>query len=175
MPMSSDDIARTVYDQIRQLAAIAAAQGTSLRHVKPHGALYNEAAKDATIAQAIADGVSRWSRGVVLVGLAGSLMLDVFREAGFTVAPEAFADRRYEPDGSLRARRFPDSMIVDPVMAAQQVLGVVESGRITAIGGARIEVAAATICIHGDTSGALDIASGVARTLLERGIKLRPL
>ena len=94
-------IADSVFEQVRALAEIAAGCGARVTHVKPHGALYNQAATNRVLAQAIADGVARWSRDVALVGLAGSLMLDVFREAGFRVAAEAFADRRYEADGSL--------------------------------------------------------------------------
>ena len=99
MQMSEEAIGQTVFEQIQLLARIAARRGVSLRHVKPHGALYNAAAADARIARAIADGVARWSAELVLVGLAGSVMLDVFRERGIEVAPEAFADRRYEEDG----------------------------------------------------------------------------
>jgi UPF0271 protein len=110
-----------------------------------------------------------------MVGLAGSIMLDVFREAGFTVAPEAFADRRYEADGSLRARRFPDALITDPVVAARQAVGIAEEGSLAAVDGSRIAVRAATICIHGDTEGARDIAAEVSRMLRLRGIEVRPL
>jgi UPF0271 protein len=94
-----------VFEQVRALAEIAFGCGVRIAHVKPHGALYHQAARNRMLAEAIARGVARWNRDVVLIGLAGSPMLDVFREAGFPVAAEAFADRRYEPDGTLRSRR----------------------------------------------------------------------
>ena len=175
MPMSAAAIAQTVFEQVRLLAAIARRHGVALRHVKPHGALYNTAAKDAGVARSIAEGVGQWSRELVLVGLAGSIMLEVFREAGFAVAAEAFADRRYEADGSLRARRFPDALITDPRVAARQAVGMVEEGSIVAIDGTKVPVSAATLCIHGDTTGAGEIAEEVSSALRARGIELKAL
>ncbi|MFZ0885819.1 MAG: LamB/YcsF family protein, partial [Candidatus Acidiferrales bacterium] len=98
LKLAPKTIADSVFEQVQALAEVAAGCGALVTHVKPHGALYNQAANNRVIAEAIADGVARWNRDVVLVGLAGSLMLDVFREAGFRVAAEAFADRRYESD-----------------------------------------------------------------------------
>jgi UPF0271 protein len=144
-------------------------------HVKAHGALYNQAARDRAVAGAIADGVARWSRDVALVGLAGSLMLDVFREAGFRVAAEAFADRRYEADGSLRSRKFEDALIRDPAKAGQQALRIAERGTVVACGGAEVAANAQTICIHGDTPGAPAIAAAVAETLRQAGVELSAL
>ena len=138
--MTLEAIALTVFEQVRLLATVAGRHGAYLRHVKPHGALYNVAAGDARIARAIVEGVARWSRDLVLVGLAGSLMLDVFRAAGFAVASEAFADRRYEADGTLRARRFPDALITDAATAAKQVTDLVETGRLTAIDGTQLRL-----------------------------------
>lgn len=112
---------------------------------------------------------------MVLVGLAGSPMLEVFREAGFTVAAEAFADRRYEPDGTLRSRKFEDALIRDPKEAARQALGMAERGVVSASDGSEVAVAAQTICIHGDTPGATAIAAEVARTLIEAGIRISAL
>jgi lactam utilization protein B len=89
-------------------------------HVKPHGALYNVAVRNAEVARAIALGAARWNPGTTLFGLAGSPMLDVWRAMGMAVAGEAFADRRYEPDGTLRSRQFPDALITDPREAAAQ-------------------------------------------------------
>ncbi|MFI5093036.1 MAG: 5-oxoprolinase subunit PxpA [Candidatus Acidiferrum sp.] len=168
-------VADSVFEQVVALAEIAETCGASVVHVKPHGALYNQAVKNRELARAIADGVARWRKDVVLVGLAGSPMLDVFREAGFVVAAEAFADRRYEPDGTLRSRKFEDALIRDPEKAARQALAIVERGIVTASDGTEVKVAAQTICIHGDTPGATKIAEEVARTLRQAGIALSGL
>jgi len=172
LKMAPDEVAQSVFEQVRALAQVAETCGARLVHVKPHGALYNQAVRDSELAEAIAAGVARWSRDVVLVGLAGSSMLDVFREAGFTVAAEAFADRRYEPDGTLRSRKFDDALIRDPNEAARQAMGMVERGLVTASDGSEVPVAAQTICIHGDTPGATKIAAAVARRLRESGVTL---
>ncbi len=168
-------IADSVFEQVRALAAIAAECGARVTHVKAHGALYNQAARDRVVAGAIADGVARWNRDLVLVGLAGSLMLDLFREAGFRVAAEAFADRRYEADGSLRSRKFADALIRDPAEAGQQALRIAERGTVIAHDGSEIAANAQTICIHGDTPGAPAIAAAVAKTLREAGVELGAL
>jgi 5-oxoprolinase (ATP-hydrolysing) subunit A len=167
--------ADSVFEQVRALSEVAAGCGARLTHVKPHGALYNQAARNPALAQAIAGGVARWSRNVTLVGLAGSLMLDVFRKAGFRVAAEAFADRRYEPDGTLRSRKFQDSLIHDPPEAAEQSLRILERGTVIARGGIEVAVNAQTICIHGDTPGAAKIAAAVAQTLRQAGVELTTL
>jgi 5-oxoprolinase (ATP-hydrolysing) subunit A len=161
--ISPQAIAGSIYEQLRRFAGEAARCGVRVAHVKAHGALYNQAARNPAIAQAFADGVAKWSREVVLMGLAGSSMLDVFRDAGFAVAAEAFADRRYEPDGTLRSRKYDDALIRDPTEAAQQALRIVEQG------------IAQTICIHGDTPGAPRIAEAVVKLLREAGVELRPL
>lgn len=168
-------IADSVFEQVRALAEVAAGCGAPVTHVKPHGALYNQAARDRVVAGAIADGVARWSRDVALVGLAGSLMIDVFREAGFRVAAEAFADRRYEADGSLRPRRFDDALIRDPAEAGQQALRIAQHGTVMAWGGTEVATDAQTICIHGDTPGSLGIAAAVAHTLRAAGVELSAL
>ncbi len=168
-------IADSVFQQVQTFAAIAAERGARVTHVKAHGALYNQAARDRAVAGAIADGVARWSRDVALIGLAGSLMLDVFREAGFRVAAEAFADRRYEADGSLRSRKFEDALIRDPAKAGQQALRIAERGTVVACGGAEVAANAQTICIHGDTPGAPAIAAAVAKTLRQAGVELSAL
>jgi 5-oxoprolinase (ATP-hydrolysing) subunit A len=161
--MPPEAVADSVFEQVRTFARIAQGCEARVAHVKAHGALYNQSARDRALAQAIAAGVSRWSKDVVVVALAGSLALDVFRDAGFSVAAEGFADRRYEPDGSLRSRKFDDALIRDPAEAARQALRMVEQGT------------AQTVCIHGDTPGALQIAQSVAEALRGAGIKLAPL
>ena len=172
MKLSAGEVADSVYQQVVALATIAERCGARVGHVKPHGALYNQAARDADLALAIATGVARWSREVVLVGLAGSRMLDVFREAGFLVAAEAFADRRYETDGSLRSRKFPDALISDPEEAARQALRIAKEGTVVSCDGREVSVVAQTICIHGDGVGAARIAEAVAIELRAAGVNL---
>jgi UPF0271 protein len=149
MALSAEQIAATVFEQIVALAAIAG----ELAHVKPHGALYNVAAKNRDVARAIGEGVARFGEELVMVGLAGSEMLDVWRGMGFRTAAEGFADRRYEPDGSLRSRKFADALITGPAEAAAQALRLVSEGRVQ------------TICVHSDTPGAAEILAAVARAL----------
>lgn len=172
LKLPAKEIADSVFEQVQALADVAAKCGARPVHVKPHGALYNQAVRDRGIAAAIAEGVARWRCDIVLVGLAGSPMLDVFKEAGFVVAAEAFADRRYEPDGTLRSRKFEDALIREPAEAGRQALSIVERGSVIASNGREISVDAQTICIHGDTPGAPEIAARVARTLREEGVKL---
>jgi UPF0271 protein len=175
MNLPADVVADFVFEQVRKLAEVAVACGTQLTHVKPHGALYNQAVRDRAIAEAIASGVARWGPDLLLVGLAGSPMLDVFRKAGLPVAAEAFADRRYEPDGTLRSRKFADALIRDPAEAGQQALRIVDRGTVIACNGVEVAVNAQTICVHGDAVGAPAIAASVSQTLRGAGVPLRPL
>ena len=145
MPMSAAEIEGTVRQQIERLDAVVRSLGGRIVHVKPHGALYNVAVRNTEVARAIAGGVAAWDPRVTLVGLAGSAMLDVWREMGLEVAAEAFADRRYEHDGTLRPRQFADALIADPREAARQALRLAREGEVQ------------TICVHGDTPGAVDI------------------
>ena len=201
LQMSPDKLAESVCEQILALAKIAEECAARIVHVKPHGALYNQAVSNRELAEVIANGVAKAlslhstlknatdchperregsaslpspTRGlckdVILVGLAGSPMLDVFRKAGFAVAAEAFADRRYEPDGTLRSRKFDDALIRNPAEAARQALGIAERGVVIASDGSAVAVDAQTICIHGDTPGCVQIAAAVARALREAGI-----
>src|SRR5690349_10957241 len=173
--MSPDAVASSIYEQVHALAQVAAKCGAKLIHVKPHGALYNQAVKNRDLAEAIAKGVAKFSKDLVLMGLAGSPMLGVFRKAGFAVAAEAFADRRYEPDGTLRSRKFEDALIRNPEEAAWQALGIAERGVVIASDGNEVPVDAQTICIHGDTPGSVQIAAAVARTLQNADITLGPI
>ncbi len=172
LDISPGEVADSVFQQVQALAKVAASFDIRLRHVKPHGALYNQAVHNRALAAAIAKGVARWSREVVLVGLAGSPMLEAFREAGFAVAAEAFADRRYEADGTLLSRKFADALIRDPAEAARQALSLVLNGSVIASDGSVIAVDAQTICIHSDTPGAVQIAAAVASVLREAGVVL---
>lgn len=169
LQLNPEEIANSVHNQLLTLAVIADKLGARIAHVKPHGALYNQAARHHEVAHAVAEGVLRWRTDVVLVGLAGSLMLEEFRAAGFAVAAEAFADRRYEKDGSLRSRKFADALLPDPQQAAAQALQIALQGEVTTIDNTTIPLHAQTICIHGDTPGATTIAAQVLRTLAHAG------
>jgi len=175
LKMSAEAVANSVYEQVRALAEVAAECGAKLAHVKPHGALYNQAVKNRDLAEAIAKGVAKFNKNLVLMGLAESPMLKVFRRAGFAVAAEAFADRRYEPDGTLRSRKFENALIRDPAEAAKQALSIAQRGIVTAHDGTEVKLTAQTICIHGDTPGSVQIAAAVARTLREADLKLSAL
>jgi UPF0271 protein len=151
--MAPDAIADTVYAQIVRLDDIVRRLGGVIVHVKPHGALYNVAVRNAGVAHAIAQGVARWNPHTTLFGLAGSPMLDVWRAMDMKVAREAFADRRYEPDGTLRSRKFPDALITHPPEAAAQALRFAREGL------------AETICVHGDTPGSVAILKACREAL----------
>jgi 5-oxoprolinase (ATP-hydrolysing) subunit A len=170
--LTAEEIATSVHHQIVALDEITAKCSARIAHVKPHGALYNQAARNREIARAIAEGVRRWRKNAVLVGLAGSLMLEEFVAAGFATAAEAFADRRYERDGNLRSRKFPDALLTHPEQAASQVLQIAEQQTVIATDGTIIPVRAQTICIHGDTPGAVQIAAQVHRHLTQSGIAI---
>lgn len=145
MPLADAAIEATVREQIEALEAIVRRLGGVIEYVKPHGALYNVAVKNEAVARAIARGIQQWNPATVVFGLAGSRMLDWWREMGLTVAAEGFADRCYEPDGTLRNRKLPGALITDPEAAAAQALRL-----------ARDRVAE-TICVHGDTPGSVEI------------------
>jgi UPF0271 protein len=175
MNLPLNEVEESVFGQIRTLAEIAATYATAIVHVKPHGALYNQAVNKPDLARAIANGVARFSKDVILVGLAGSPMLKVFRDAGFRVAAEAFADRQYEPNGTLRNRKFADALLRNPEKAAEQAVRIARKQGVIASDGSTVPINAQTICIHGDTPGAPQIAEAVAAALQNTGIALRPL
>ena len=145
MEMTPEAIADTVYEQIVRLEKVVKRLGGEIVHVKPHGQMYNVAVKNAVVAEAIGNGVARWSKAVPIFGLAASPMLEVWRGMGMKVAGEGFADRAYEADGTLRSRKLPGALITDPQAAAAQAVRIAREGK------------AETICVHGDTPGAVEI------------------
>jgi UPF0271 protein len=153
IPMTEEAIADTVYAQIVRLDEVVRRLGGTIVHVKPHGALYNVAVRNAGVASAIAQAAARWNPRTTLFGLAGSPMLDVWRAMGMAVAGEAFADRRYEPDGTLRSRKFTDALITNPADAAAQAVRFAREGL------------AETICVHGDTPGSVAILKACREAL----------
>lgn len=161
--------------QIGALGAFATAAGGLLQHVKPHGALYNMAAKMPELAQAIVKGISLVDRDLILVALSGSELYRAGKEAGLKVAGEVFADRAYAADGSLVPRGKPGAMIKDPAVAALRVHRMVTEGKVTAITGEEVDVEADTVCIHGDSPDAVLFAGKVKQQLVAAGIEVIPM
>jgi UPF0271 protein len=165
MPLDPGAVEDEVARQIEALGSIARARGVALRHLKPHGALYHDCAARAEIAQAVARAAARWSRELVLYAAAGSPALERWAALGFTVAAEAFADRVYEPDGTLRSRSLHGAVIESPAAAAAQALAIVARGEVVASDGSVLALRADSICVHGDTRGAAAIARAVRAAL----------
>jgi UPF0271 protein len=172
MQLAPEEVEALVLYQIGALAAFA---GAELVHVKPHGALYNQAARDPALAQAIARAVARFSCRLILVGLANSFLIEAGLEAGLPVAREAFVDRAYEADGSLRSRRLPGAVLQDPAQAAAQAVRMARDGVVVAYNGEEVRVQAQTMCLHGDTPAALEIAQAVRQALDAAGVQVTPL
>ena len=164
MDMDFDELTDSIRDQIQLLNNIAQDQKVSISHVKPHGAVYNRAAKDKTVAQALGEAVTQVDPSLKVMGLAGSIMLDVFDQMGLEVMAEAFADRTYEADGSLRNRKYDDALITKPEKAAKQTEMMV-SGKIIAVDGSEVAINAQTLCIHSDTPNAVAIAKAVNKVI----------
>lgn len=162
---------QTLY-QIGALAAIARAEGGVMRHVKPHGMLYNQAAKDPQLADAIARAVHACDPSLILVGLAGSELIRAGEHYGLTTRQEVFADRGYQADGSLVPRTQPGALVEDEEHALAQTLGMVESGRVKSITGEWANVVAQTVCIHGDGEHALAFARRLRAAFEERSIRI---
>ncbi len=172
LDLSPDEITQFVYYQIESFIQIANANGFEVQHIKPHGALYNIAARDEKTALAIAKGIAKISKDFILYGLAGSLMIDLWRNEGFKVALEAFADRHYENDGSLRSRKFPGALIANPIDAAEQTFLIAQEGKVISITGDEIKIDADTICIHSDTENSIEILKEIRNKLFEAGIEI---
>ena len=176
MSVDPDEVETDVLYQVGALQAFARSHGTRVAHVKPHGALYNQAALDGDLARAVARGTARAGRDLILVGLAGSAVLRRAAEAeGLRFAAEAFADRAYNDDGTLRSRRQPGAVITDPQAAARQAVSIVRDGCARAAEGGAVRLLADTLCLHGDTPGAVANARAVGEALRAAGIALKPL
>ena len=174
MALSPDEAYSFVLYQISALAGFCKAEGAALAHVKPHGQLYNRAAKDAALAEAIAAAVHDFDPTLVLVGLAGGKLIEAGRAAGLATAQEFFADRNYMADGTLVPRKQENAVIADEDFAVARVVRAVQEGTIEAVDGSTIEVAADTICIHGDNAHALEFAKKIREALMQAGVELKP-
>lgn len=173
MDISPDNAYDMVVVQVGALAGVAASQGGKLHHVKAHGALYNMAAKNPELAQAVAQAVYDVDRSLIFYALASSVQASIAREIGLNVAEEVFADRSYQADGSLTSRKQPNAMIVDPAVSIQQVVRMITEGKVAAVQGDDVVVKADTLCIHGDQPGAVLFAQSIRQALKEQGIAVR--
>ncbi|QEM81174.2 LamB/YcsF family protein [Halomonas binhaiensis] len=172
-PSSRELIADVVY-QIGALKGLAAAAGTRVSYVKPHGALYNTIAFDQRQATDVITAIRAIDADLILVGLAGSRVLELAREQGLRTVAEAFADRAYQADGQLVSRRTPGAVIHDPTEVAERMLQLVERGSVPSIDGSNVRLEANSICVHGDSPGAVEIARAVRNTLESAGVEIQP-
>ena len=175
MKATPAEVEDLVLYQVSALAGMASAQGVRLQHVKAHGALYNMACRDRALAEAIAKAVAAFDRSLILFGLPNSELLRAGAAAGLSVAAEVFADRAYDPDGSLTSRTKPGSVIHDTPTVVARAITMVRDTRVIAVDGSTISLKADTICLHGDTPGAADHAKAVRRGLEAAGIEVRAL
>jgi UPF0271 protein len=175
MPLSPDEIEQTAHSQICLLQEVAAKSGLPLNHVKPHGALYHDVQSNKLIAGAIAKAVRRLDKELILVEQALSPVLTFWSEMGSRNIAEAFADRTYESDGKLRSRHLPQALITDSSLAVDQALRIVRERVVVARDGSRLPLEADTICIHGDTRGALDNARSIRAALRAAGVNVTPI
>jgi UPF0271 protein len=173
MRVSPDDVEAMVLYQIGAIAAIARSEGVPIAHVKAHGALYNMAARERPLADAIARAVRAFDRSLVLFGLPGSELLRAGEAEGLRLASEGFADRAYAPDGSLVSRTRPGAVIHDPGEVVRRSLKIVTEGRVTAIDGSELQLDVSTLCVHGDTAGAQELTRRLRAGLEQQGIVVR--
>jgi UPF0271 protein len=175
MLLSAQEVFDTVLYQVSAVYQMTAALGGKLHHVKPHGALYNEAAKKPELAEAIARAVKAIDENLVFYGLSGSFLISEAEKMGLKTASEVFADRTYNSDGSLTARTEPNALIHETNKAVEQVLQMIQTQTLTATNGETIRLKADTVCIHGDGANALEFAAAVRAKLNEKGVRICPI
>ena len=175
MSLSASDVFDIVLYQVAALKGICEASGGSLHHVKPHGALYNQAAKSPELSRAIADAVKAIDTGLIFYGGSGTALISEANECGLRTASEVFADRTYQPDGSLTPRSLPNALIDDPSKAMEQALQMVRLGTVTSLMGQTINIKADTICLHGDGAQALEFAVALRSAFAENNIDVQAL
>jgi UPF0271 protein len=172
-PVSPGEVQGLVHDQVRRLQLIARDAGARLVHVKPHGALYNMAARDLALARAVVDAVYEIDPRLILFGLAGSQLIAVAEACGLPVKSEVFADRSYQADGSLTPRALPNALITDENVAVAQVLRMVRDGQVRATDGTDVAIKADTVCLHGDGAHPVEFARKLRHALMAAGVQLK--
>ncbi len=172
MDVPADELTAEVLYQIAALDGIARAEGGRVRYVKPHGALYNRIARDPVQARAVTAAVAAYDPSLPMLALPGSVAAQVAADAGLRAAAEAFADRAYTAEGTLVSRREPGAVLSDVAEVTARAVGMATRGQVTAIGGQVVAVRPESICLHGDTPGAVELARSVRRGLEEAGVRL---
>jgi UPF0271 protein len=175
MELAPEEIVADVLYQIGALEGITRAAGGHVTYVKPHGALYNRAARDPVVASAIATAIDRYGAGLPMVMLAGSTGLQAAADVGVQVVAESFADRGYTLDGRLVSRREPGALVTSPDEVVARVLRMVTDGTVVAIDGSVLRLGARSVCVHGDTPGAAALARRVRTALEDAGVEVRSL
>ena len=175
MDIPARELTADVIYQIGALDGLARAAGSAVRYVKPHGALYNTIAQGGDQARAVIDAIKAWDPGLPMMALAGSPIVGLARKAGLPVISEAFADRGYQPDGQLVSRRAPGAVLHDPEEVARRMLRFAREGTIRAVDGQDIRVDAESICVHGDSPGAVLMARRIRELFDAEGIPLAPI
>jgi 5-oxoprolinase (ATP-hydrolysing) subunit A len=175
MSLSAEEVFDVVLYQIAAVKGVAEALGGKLHHVKPHGALYNQAAKDADLSKAIAEAVKSLDKNLVLYGLSGSFLISEAEKINLKTASEVFSDRTYQIDGSLTPRAEPNALIHDAEQSINQVLQMITENSVTSVTGEKIPIRAETVCIHGDGAHALEFAEIIRQRLTENEISIQPI
>ena len=175
MNVSPADVKNMMLYQIGALDAFCKANGLHLQHVKPHGALYNMAAKDDALAKAICEAIHDYDSSLVLLGLANSRMIEEAKKIGLPYAQEVFADRAYEDDGTLVARTKPGAMITDEDEAVGRVIRMIKEHRVRTVTGNDIEIVPDSVCVHGDSKHALEFVKKIRSALLAEGIRIKAI
>lgn len=175
MDLTGEEARNYVLYQIGALYAFTKAEGLTLQHVKPHGALYNALVRDEGLARGVLEGIADFDKRLIFVGLSMSKPLEIAEEMGLRAAHEVFADRAYNPDGTLVSRRKPGAVIHEKEVIAERVISMVKDGGVRAINGGWVELKADTICVHGDNPRALEIAAYIRKRLEEEGVKVLPM
>lgn len=175
MNIPTDELYELITQQLFILEEIADSLSVSLSHVKPHGALYNMSAKDASLANVIARAVKDFDEHLILFGLSGSHSIHEAQKLGLKTASEVFADRTYQDDGSLTSRKLPNAMIEQSEHAAHQALQMVREKTVTTLSGKKVPVVADTICLHGDGALAVEFANAIHQTLKLNDIEIKAI
>lgn len=175
MDITREEVRNYILYQIGALYAFVKAEGLTLQHVKPHGALYNALVRDEELTRGVLEGIADFDKNIIFVGLSMSKPLEIAEEMGLKVAHEVFADRAYNPDGTLVSRRKADAVIHNKEEIAERVISMVKDGGVKAINGDWVELKADTICVHGDNPKAVEITAYIRKRLEDEGVKIVPM